>query len=149
MRIKNFELNDLLIKELGKFTVLWNLFERNYCDYNCNPDKINEIGQNVFIDEEKLRDLYRVINIRRIWFMETVEEYATISLHPENSRMSKEEFIGLIADFIAYKGDRLNVGCLLTILRIRNNLMHGLKIAEQLNNQLELFKAVNGVLESI
>lgn len=27
--------------------------------------------------------------------------------------------------------------------------MHGLKMVEELNNQLKLFKAVNGVLESI
>lgn len=46
-------------------------------------------------------------------------------------------------------GDDLNCGCLLVIYRIRNNLMHGLKMVEELNNQLKLFKAVNGVLESI
>ena len=47
------------------------------------------------------------------------------------------------------EGDDLRQGCLLVIFRIRNNLMHGLKCIEQLNDQLELFKAVNGVLESL
>ena len=47
------------------------------------------------------------------------------------------------------KGDNLNSGCLLAIYRIRNNLMHGLKMVEQLNDQFELFQAVNDVLESI
>ena len=47
------------------------------------------------------------------------------------------------------KGTDLNSGCLLVIYRIRNNLMHGLKMVEELNGQFELFQAVNGVLESI
>lgn len=37
----------------------------------------------------------------------------------------------------------------MSIYRIRCNMMHGLKIVKQLDNQYELFKAVNGVLESI
>ena len=41
------------------------------------------------------------------------------------------------------------LGCLMSIYRIRCNMMHGLKIVEQLDDQYELFKAVNGVLESI
>ena len=45
--------------------------------------------------------------------------------------------------------DDLRCGCLLVIYRIRNNLMHGLKCIEQLNDQFELFQAVNGVLESL
>ena len=45
--------------------------------------------------------------------------------------------------------DDLRCGCLLVIYRIRNNLMHGLKCIEQLNDQLELFQTVNGVLESL
>lgn len=52
-------------------------------------------------------------------------------------------------NFMDQTGDDLNCGCLLVIYRIRNNLMHGLKMVEELNNQLKLFKAVNGVLESI
>ncbi len=149
MKIKNFDLNDELIMELGKFTILWNLFEKHHCKYNCSPSEIERIGSEITIDEAKRRELYKVINIRRVWFLETVEEYARISLHPNNSRMSNEKYIKYIRDFIENKGDNLNIGCLLVIHRIRNNLMHGLKIAEQLNDQLDLFKAVNGVLESI
>ncbi len=149
MRIKNFYLNDELILELGKFTVLWNLFEENHCSNNCTPSVIEAIGNQLVIDETKRRELYMVINIRRVWFLETAEQYARISLHPGNARMSREHYINYIRDFIEYKGNDLNIGCLLVIHRIRNNLMHGLKIAEQLNDQLDLFKAVNGVLESI
>jgi len=149
MQIKNFILNDELILELGKFTVLWNLFEKEYCRNNCTPAAIERIGNQLVINETKRKELYKVINFRRVWFLETAEQYARISLHPGNARMSREHYIDYIRDFIEYKGNDLNIGCLLVIHRIRNNLMHGLKIAEQLNDQLDLFKAVNGVLESI
>ena len=149
MRIKNFNLNDELVLELGKFTVLWNLFEKKHCRNNCTPSTIERIGNQLVIDEAKRKELYKVINIRRIWFLETAEQYTRISLHPGNARMSREHYINYIRDFIEYKGNDLNIGCLLVIHRIRNNLMHGLKDVQQLNNQLDLFKAVNGVLESI
>ena len=40
-------------------------------------------------------------------------------------------------------------GCLLTIYRIRNNFMHGLKDIATLKNQLDLFKAANSILEAL
>ena len=47
------------------------------------------------------------------------------------------------------KEEDLGCGCLLVIYRIRNNLMHGLKCIEQLNDQIKLFEAVNDVLETL
>lgn len=40
-------------------------------------------------------------------------------------------------------------GCLLVLHRIRNNLMHGMKLLEGLDGQIELFRAATAVLESI
>lgn len=51
--------------------------------------------------------------------------------------------------FMEQKEEDVRCGCLLVIYRIRNNLMHGLKCIEQLNDQLKLFEAVNGVLETL
>ena len=45
--------------------------------------------------------------------------------------------------------DELVCGCLLIIHRIRNNMMHGLKVIKELNDQIELFRSANEVLESI
>ena len=45
--------------------------------------------------------------------------------------------------------DELVCGCLLVIRRIRNNMMHGLKVIKELNDQIELFRSANEVLESI
>jgi len=40
-------------------------------------------------------------------------------------------------------------GGLLAIYRIRNNMFHGLKPSDDLNSQIDLFRTINAVLESI
>lgn len=39
MKIKGHELNDELVVEIGRFSVLWNCFERFQCDNFCSPSK--------------------------------------------------------------------------------------------------------------
>ena len=90
-----------------------------------------------------------MLNERRSWFGQTISEYVETGLYPGNAHQSQEEDRLLMEKFMEQKEDDLRCGCLLVIYRIRNNLMHGLKCIEQLNDQLELFKAVNGVLESL
>ncbi len=55
----------------------------------------------------------------------------------------------VMKQFLEQKGDDLLYGCLLVIYRIRNNLMHGIKLLEELDGQIELFRAANDVLENI
>lgn len=55
----------------------------------------------------------------------------------------------IMCRFLEQNGDGLACGCLLVIHRIRNNLMHGLKLLGQLDDQIELFRAANEVSESI
>lgn len=149
MRIKDFELNDETVMELGKFAVLWNLFEKEFCDQNCNPKELREVATKIIIDEEIMQSFAVAINARCIWFEMMISEYARKSLHPENAKMSSEEEIEYMEKFLRWEKDNRVLGCLLIMNRIRNNLMHGLKIAEQLDDQIELFKAVNMVLLNI
>ena len=83
--------------------------------------------------------------------MQITEDYVNTGLYPDNARRSKtdKEERKAMEDFINQSGDEIALGCLMTIYRIRCNMMHGLKIVEQLDDQYELFKAVNGVLESV
>lgn len=149
MKIKGENLKDDLVIEIGKFAILWNCFERYHCDNFCNPTKIKSICSSISIDKNKQTELARVLNKRRSWFGQIIPVYVDTGLHPGNARLSKEEERRLMVEFMKQKGTDLRCGCLLVIHRIRNNLMHGLKCIEQLNDQLELFQAVNGVLESI
>ena len=149
MFIQGNRLDDELVMEIGKFSILWNCFERFKCNYFCSINKIKEISSLVSIDKEKQAELARVLNERLSWSGQVIPEYVKIGLHPGNAHQSQETERILMEQFIKQEGDDLRQGCLLVIHRIRNNLLHGLKCVEQLNDQLELFKAVNGVLESL
>ena len=149
MRIKDHNLDDELIVEMGKFSMLWNCFERFQCDNNCHAEKIRSVCSRISIDKDKQAELARVLNERRSWLGQTISEYVETGLYPGNARQNRPEDRIAMEQFMKQEGDDLRQGCLLVIFRIRNNLMHGLKCIEQLNDQLELFKAVNGVLESV
>ena len=149
MEIKGEKVNDELVMEIGKFTILWNCFERFQCNNFCTAKKIKEVYSWVSIDKDKQVKLAKVLNQRRDWFGQVIPEYVETGLYPGNAHQSQEEDRLLMEKFMEQKEDDLRCGCLLVIYRIRNNLMHGLKCIEQLNNQLELFQAVNGVLESL
>ena len=149
MKIYGESLRDELVIEIGKFAILWNCFERFQCNNNCNPKEIKRIAPSLNVDNKKQARLAKVLNQRRAWFGQVISEYVETGLYPGNARQNQAEDRLLMEKFMEQSDDDLRVGCLLVIYRIRNNLMHGLKCIEQLNDQLELFKGVNGVLESI
>ena len=151
MKIRNFELKDETVLEIGKFAVLWNWFEKTFCNNNCNYNRLKESIEFIKIDETKQKRLAEVFDVRKYMFMQITEDYVNTGLYPDNARRSKtdKEERKAMEDFINQSGDEVALGCLMTIYRIRCNMMHGLKIVEQLDDQYELFKAVNGVLESV
>lgn len=149
MKIKGENLDYNLVVEIGKFAILWNCFERFQCNNFCNPKKIKEVYSLVSIDKAKQAKLAKILNQRRAWFGQVIPEYVETGLYPGNAHQNQEKDRLLMEKFMKQEEDDLRCGCLLVIYRIRNNLMHGLKCIEQLNDQLELFQAVNGVLESI
>lgn len=149
MKIKDNELDDRVVVEIGKFAILWNCFERFHCSNRCNPAKIKSIAPTIQVAPDKQAELVRVLNERRRWFGQIISDYVATGLHPGNARKSDEEDNAMMREFMEQKGTDLNSGCLLVIYRIRNNLMHGMKMVEELNGQFERFQAVNGVLESI
>lgn len=149
MRVKGENLNDKLVVEIGKFAILWNCFERFHCNNACNPARIKEVAPRLSIDKKMQSKLAKVLNQRRAWFGQVIPEYVETGLYPGNARQNQAEDRLLMEKFMEQSEENLCSGCLLVIYRIRNNLMHGLKCIEQLNDQLELFQAVNGVLESI
>ncbi|MBB5336119.1 hypothetical protein [Pectinatus brassicae] len=55
----------------------------------------------------------------------------------------------LISDFLEGKADNPLPGCSLFILRIRNNMFHGLKDIYTLNEQQEMFIGINSFLKFI
>lgn len=149
MVIRGNELANETVLEIGRFAILWNCLERSIFDNNCSIPKIKERYKNIYINEEAQKRLAEVLNVRRGWFRQVIPEYVETGLYPGNAHRGNEDDSMLIQKFMKQEDEDLRCGCLLTIYRLRNNLMHGLKLIEELNGQLELFKAVNEVLESI
>lgn len=147
MLIKGFELSDELIVEIGKFAILWNLFEKSYFGYKCTPKKIMEMCDCVSVSIENQEAFAKALNDRRAWFEQLYHDFILNGLYSDG-RSPTEDEINHIEAFLKHEDDS-TCGCLLCISRIRNNLMHGLKDAEMLNKQLEIFKAANRILESL
>ena len=53
MKIKGCELKNETVLEIGRFAILWNCFERNCCNNNCNPSSIKKISGSIQLDMEK------------------------------------------------------------------------------------------------
>ena len=149
MKIKGYELKDKTVLEIGKFAILWNCFENEWCDNNCSSAVIKSISNSIQIDMGRQAKFASVLNKRHDKLKWFEPDYAKDSLHPGNARMSREDDVNLMRMFLEQRGENLVCGCLLVIYRIRNNMMHGLKLPSQLDEQIELFRAANGVLESI
>ena len=147
MQIKGYNLNDELIVEIGKFAVLWNLFEKIHCDNKCNNRKILEDCSYLYVSSEKQNRLAVALNRRREWFEQLHTEFISKGLFSDD-RQANEDEIKQIEAFLKQDGNTL-YGCLLCVFRIRNNMMHGLKDVETLNTQVEIFKSVNDILESV
>lgn len=149
MLIKDFVLRDETVLEVGKFAILWNCFERSWCNCDCNSPTIKSIAKTIPIDVEKRDCLAKVLNERRHLFQQLTTDYVEISLHPPQARLSRTEDREVMRQFIEQTGDDQTRGCLLVLWRIRNNLMHGVKLIEELDGQYKLFCTATAVLESI
>ena len=151
MEIKSNNINDETVLEIGKFAILWNCLEKEYCNNNCKAAVIREKANLIQIDIGTQAKFADVINKRRIKLGQSITEYITNGLHGENAHGSPETDMNTMCKFLEKCGDydELVCGCLLVIRRIRNNMMHGLKAVSELDKQIELFRSANEVLESI
>jgi len=149
MQIKKYKVNDSTVAEIGRFTILWNLFERDFCSNNCNPNKIKEVASEIIFNDGAVKEFANVLNKRRGWFEQNVLEYIETELYPIGANSGTKNDNKMMQQFMEQNDEYKNCGCLLVINRIRNNLLHGLKCISDLDRQIELFKATNKVLESI
>lgn len=149
MIVKNQKLRDETVLEIGKFAILWNYFEHTYCDDNCSSKKIKQACENLMVDKQKMFSFSGVLNKRRGLLGLSEAEYINKSMHPQNAINSSENDKQAMCAFLEGRCGELEYGCLLIIYRIRNNLMHGLKMLSELDSQIELFRAASEVLESI
>ena len=143
ININNRELNEQTVMEIGKFTILWNIFEKEKWENDCNTDKLAKLvsRRNTNINWQNLAT---TLTERRDLYNEDTPRYINERL--SLGRGIKEIEKICIRDFINSSGQTSLIGGLLAIYRIRNNMFHGLKDWTELDSQFELFVKLNEFL---
>lgn len=143
VNIHNCSLQQDTVLSIGKFAILWNIFEREKCNNSCTVSKIEKLAFNT---SDKWQRLAEVLKHRQEQFGLTEGQYIARKLRQQGLNSERIEKIN---KFLQSDGKTNIVGGLFAIYRIRNNMFHGLKEYQMLDGQKELFNAVNNVLESV
>lgn len=151
MIIAKQKIKSSIVNEIGKFAILWSCFERYCCNNHCNSSILKNKSELISISDEKAKILHDTLKKRMEINNNNTNDYIQCGLYPKGSNQHSKDDELYMEQFIN-DSDKPNdniIGCLLVIQRIRNNMMHGLKDIHGLEEQIDLFQAVNGVLENI
>lgn len=144
--ILNKNLDNKTIIEIGKFAILWNIFESQKMGNNCIEDKLKELSSKVITSANWKKFACELKKRSEIVSLDT-NEYVDSGLSLGKGIMKRNKQI--VKDFINSNGEGNLDGGLIAIYRIRNNMFHGLKDWTQLDEQIELFASINKIIEEI
>ena len=130
--------------EIGKFTILWNIFEKEKCQNHCSHSKLVQLVSNITSDKN-WEFLANTLKRRAYLTGGNIHIYIDKGLSMGDG-ISRPEVKQQIIDFINSDGRNSLAGGLHAIYRIRNNLFHGLKSWTDLDSQIELFMGLNDFL---
>ena len=153
--IRYVNLKNDTILGVGKFTILWNVYEDEKCDCCCTYDKILKSINNIG-NKSKTAFIQLAAELKtRAKNDNSIDDYVSNKLYPTGdnrariSRAERTTYITQVFNFINSNGNDFFDGGLLAIWRIRNNMFHGLKGHSVLEEQIDLFKAMCDVLEAV
>lgn len=145
VKITDFlNISEQTVIEIGRFTILWNIFEKEKCRTRCNETVLLNLNLE-YEPNKEWHDLANIFNQRASLLACNIEQYVRTKLSLGYGVQHKEE----IVRFIESMGESDLIGGVLAIFRIRNNMFHGLKDYRDLDNQLELFRCINRVLKKL
>ena len=167
IKIKGFDFWDDVVTEIGKFAILWNEFERKHTTFGKIKIRDIESANLPHLSPEDTRKIRDALKFQYEEYHaiertpEEIKRFLKAFLYTEHGRFIEKDFT-LIRKFYEDNGteDEITKGCLLTIHRYRDNLLHGIKtmhddapsmntVAWGLNGQLDIFIVLNSILESI
>lgn len=151
MIIAKYDIQDEVIIEIGKFALLWNDFENRFLS-NGDYKKLPTECEKIIIRNQTSCEEFRC-------YLCSVREQCAIQdgfyddfLFPQKSnRKIKDNEKEAIRAFLEMplESDKQLYGCLLIIKRYRDNLMHGIKDINLLEEQKSAFEIINEILESL
>jgi hypothetical protein len=139
----NFSENDL--SSIKDFSLLWNVFENIVCDNNCSVNRLSERLNPINFDLAEFEDSLNYFKNRYTNDGETNNRFNHLNFRDNDRRE-------LVADVLIGNNKNTSDTVLaLTIIvyRFRNNLFHGLKQMEFIDQQKENFDNANLILTAI
>lgn len=145
--------NDIIF-EIGKFTILWNMFERECkCKVSFSNIKKNMTKIDNNYNKEIFENFINVIKERAMQIYpdeeDYIEKYISHKLYPKDDKRAiindfqRYEEIPIVKNFFKKQSIDNLIGAIFAIKRIRNNMFHGLKD----EYFLDFFKSINNILE--
>lgn len=143
-----FDLDKETIYTIGEFSILWCYFEQNIFNSEANPSKMLNWARRQELTSE-LITLCENIKEKAIIYLNGIDDTTIETRIYSLNRLPNDEHRKLISDFLEGNTNNSLLGCSLFILRIRNNMFHGIKDIFTLNNQREMFIGINAFLQFI
>jgi len=146
-KIKGEDIENNTIFLVGKFCILWNIFEKAN-NHKLTMGKVKQAVSNIN-DKECFVKLANQLTMRAVLQEHEINDYVEKRVYPENAEIRYEEkgAIKKAIKFIETNGEYHLEGGLYAIWRIRHNMFHGFKCYKDLDNQVDLFRAMCEVLE--
>lgn len=151
MKIKEYTINNKTIHEIGRFTILWNDFEYKHLKYG-KYNLLKDLYDRIDFDKTSYEILRKYFNDKMISYVKPNLFIKYFFPDEANREAKDEERKHIIAfannDTSVSESDHFH-GCITIIKRYRDNLLHGIKDANGLNSQYDVFCNINNLLESI
>lgn len=140
------------ITTLGKFAILWNMFENEKFDKYCTKDKIKNKTYDITINNDIILFMsnLKMALINYLTTPKLSQKSQVVKMFYDNNDINviENHVYEYLNDKPLSDEDKLQ-GCLFVCLRLRNNLFHGIKDKYSLDDQVKIFKALNNLLEYI
>lgn len=141
------ELEQKTIEVVADFTLIWNLFEGVECSTKRGIRQfdqfVNEVSDQ--ISDTLLKELLLFWKFRYVADGDTNDRFDRLTFRRNDQRE-------LVADVLLERNDSTNdiiLALLIIVYRLRNNLFHGLKTIDHLNNQRENLSHAIEVLQTL
>lgn len=145
---KYYGLKEETIYTIGEFSVLWCYFEQVIFNSEVNPFKMLNWAKRQELTSELIALCKNIKEKANIYLNDIDDATIEIKIYSVN-RPPSDEHRKLILDFLEGESDNPLLGCSLFILRVRNNMFHGLKDIFTLDKQREMFLGINEFLQFI
>ena len=150
-----FPLDGNVVTIFGEFTILWQLFEKEYCNKMCQIKKLKKIANSASKTDHD-GALTQAIADFRIGVTKWATPNFEINLNNvqerfrfETNTLTQKDLAQKAVDFLSNSEQDFTKqvhGALLVLHRLRNNLLHGEKEKSTLYLQADMFSCATKVL---